>query len=200
MKVLIADNFPELYISKLNNLGLDVAYEPDLKKGDLKEAVSDATILIVRSTKVTGECIKSSPDLSLIIRAGAGVNNIDVKVASEQGIYVSNCPGKNTFAVAELTMGLILALDRRIPDNVQDFHNGKWNKDLYSKADGVYDKKLGIIGVGRIGEEVIRRAHSFGMHVTAWSRSLTDDRASELNIARADSIQKLARHCDIISV
>ncbi|MEX2403896.1 MAG: NAD(P)-dependent oxidoreductase, partial [Balneolales bacterium] len=109
-------------------------------------------------------------------------------------------PGKNSIAVAELAVGLMLAIDRRIPDNVIDFRNGKWNKALYSKADGIFGKKLGVIGVGQIGEEVIKRAQSFGMDVIAWSRSLTPQRAAELDVTYADSIEKMVRQCDIVSV
>ncbi|MEX0774016.1 MAG: 3-phosphoglycerate dehydrogenase family protein [Balneolales bacterium] len=200
MKILIADALPEPHLKKLHDLGLDVMYEPKLTEADLVNAAKDAAILIVRSSKVNAECIKSSPDLSLIVRAGAGVNNIDMKTASDLGIYVSNCPGKNSIAVAELAVGLMLAIDRRIPDNVIDFRNGKWNKALYSKADGIFGKKLGVIGVGQIGEEVIKRAQSFGMDVIAWSRSLTPQRAAELDVTYADSIEKMVRQCDIVSV
>ncbi|MEX2403644.1 MAG: hypothetical protein WD625_05890, partial [Balneolales bacterium] len=90
MKILIADALPEPHLKKLHDLGLDVMYEPKLTEADLVNAAKDAAILIVRSSKVNAECIKSSPDLSLIVRAGAGVNNIDMKTASDLGIYVSN--------------------------------------------------------------------------------------------------------------
>lgn len=200
MKILIADKLPEQHISMLNDLGLDVAYNPGLTEEDLMDSAKDAAILIVRSTKVNAECIKNCPDLSLIIRAGAGVNNIDLKAASELGIYVSNCPGKNAIAVAELAIGLMLALDRSIPDNIIDFRDGKWNKALYSNGKGIFGKKLGIIGTGRIGREVIGRARSFGLEVMAWSRSLTPARADELDIEYAPSIEKLVRQCDIVSV
>ena len=96
--------------------------------------------------------------LSLIVRAGAGVNTIDVAGASRRGIYVSNCPGKNAVAVAELAIGLILALDRRIPDNVAELRAGTWNKKEYSKARGLLGRTLGLIGFGNIGQEVARRA------------------------------------------
>src|SRR3989475_11330256 len=95
--------------------------------------------------------------LSLIVRAGAGVNTINVAAASARGIYVSNCPGKNAIAVAELAFGLILALDRRIPDNVADLRAGKWNKKEYSKARGLFGRTIGLLGYGQIGQEMARR-------------------------------------------
>lgn len=116
------------------------------------------------------------------------------------GIYVANCPGKNSIAVAELTMGLILALDRYLPDNVVDFRNGTWNKAAYSKADGLHGKVLGIVGVGQIGLEVIKRARGFGMPVVAWSRSLTPENAEKLNVRHAAGVEDVASECDILSV
>jgi D-3-phosphoglycerate dehydrogenase len=113
--------------------------------------------------------------LSLIVRAGAGVNTIDVAAASRRGIYVSNCPGKNSVAVAELAFALMLALDRRIPENVDDLKQGKWNKKEFSKARGLYGRALGLIGFGNIGQEVARRARAFGMHVLVWSRRFSDN-------------------------
>ena len=104
-------------------------------------------VLIVRSTKVTAAAM--APSLKLIVRAGAGVNTIDVKAATARGIVVANCPGKNAIAVAELAFGLMLALDRRIPDNVADLRAGKWNKKEYSKARGLYGMTLGLLGAGQ---------------------------------------------------
>src|SRR5689334_23821440 len=108
--------------------------------------------------------------LSLIVRAGAGYNTIDIAAASARGIYVSNCPGKNAIAVAELTFALILALDRRVPDNVADLRAGVWNKKKYSDARGLFGRTLGLLGYGTIAQEVIRRAQVFGMPVVVWSR------------------------------
>src|SRR5262245_13612769 len=118
MKILIADKFPDTGIGELQQAGFDLTYEPDLKDESLTTAVSTtaADVLVVRSTKVPGPTLESGR-LSLVVRAGAGFNTIDVKTASSRGIYVSNCPGKNSVAVAELTFGLMLALDRRIPAN-----------------------------------------------------------------------------------
>src|SRR6185295_4048985 len=116
------------------------------------------------------------------VRAGAGYNTIDVATASKRGIYVSNCPGKNSIAVAELAFALILALDRRVADNVISLRKGEWKKDEYSKAPGLFGRTLGLIGVGQIGSEMIPRAKAFGMHVVAWSRRLDATRAKQLGV------------------
>jgi D-3-phosphoglycerate dehydrogenase len=170
MKVLVADKFETSGLDGLKNAGCDVVYNPDLKNDALKTAIreSAADVLIVRSTKVT-EPMMDGGHMTLIVRAGAGYDNIDVPAASARGIYVANCPGKNSVAVAELAFGLILALDRRLPDNVADLRAGKWNKKEYSKARGLHGRTLGIIGFGNIGQEMARRAQAFSMHIAIWS-------------------------------
>lgn len=200
MNVTLADKLPDKAINNLISLGLDVNNSPQTTASDLDKGLKGSQVLIVRSTVVSAECIQNSPELSLIIRAGAGVNNIDIDAANGLGIYVANCPGKNAVAVAELTMGLILSLDRYLAENVSDFRAGNWNKAAYSKADGVYGKTLGIIGTGQIGSEVIQRAKAFGMNVVAWSRSLTPEIAEEMEIEYAESIVEVASQADILSV
>ena len=165
MKVLIADSLPDKYIQKLKDYDLEVVCEPKLGADDLPDAIKDADILVVRSTVVNAKTIENAQNLNLIIRAGAGYNNIDVSAANKKGVYVANCPGKNAIAVAELAMGLILSLDRQIPDNVIDFRGGKWNKAKYSKGKGLYGKTIAIVGLGNIGKEVAIRARAFGMSV-----------------------------------
>ncbi len=200
MNVYLADKLPPVALDALESLGCTVTENPGATAADLASGVGEAMVLIVRSTKVNAECIANSPSLSLVIRAGAGVNNIDLEAASRRGVFVANCPGQNAIAVAELAFGLILAADRRIPDNVADFRNGMWNKALYSKADGVYGKTLGVLGTGGIGREVIRRAQAFGMNVVAWSRSLTPEGARILGVDRAESAHAVAAACDVLSV
>ncbi|MEX2463013.1 MAG: NAD(P)-dependent oxidoreductase [Balneolaceae bacterium] len=200
MNVYVADKLPEKAINDLKKIGLDVHSEPQTTAADLDKGLSSAQVLIVRSTVVSADCIQKSPELSLIIRAGAGVNNIDLEAASNLGIYVANCPGKNAIAVAELTMGLILSLDRYLGDNVSDFRNGVWNKAAFSKAEGLYGRTMGIVGTGQIGREVIERAKAFGLDVVAWSRSLTHEMAEEMEIEMADSIREVASRSDILSV
>lgn len=201
MKILIADKFESSGIDALKSLGCEVIYDPDLKDDSLVTAIRDsaAEVLVVRSTKVRQPALAAGA-LSLVVRAGAGYNTIDVKAASSLGIFVSNCPGKNAVAVAELAFGLVLALDRRIPDNVAELRAGKWNKKEYSKAHGLRGRTIGLIGLGQIGCEMIPRAHAFGMNVVGWSRSLTPESASRMGIAFRQTIIELANECDVVSV
>jgi D-3-phosphoglycerate dehydrogenase len=201
MRVLIADKFEQSGRDGLEAAGCDYSYQPELKDESLVEAIRTYApdALVVRSTKVT-EAMMEAGALKLVVRAGAGYNTIDVAAASRRGIYVSNCPGKNSIAVAELAFALILALDRRIADNVIALRQGQWNKKEFSKARGLYGRTLGLVGTGQIGREVIKRAYAFGMPVVAWSKSLTDERAAELGIERKDSVLEVARAADIVSV
>src|SRR5207247_4370827 len=146
----------------LKAAGCEVVYEPELKDDALTDAIrkTGAYVLVVRSTNVTAPMLEAGA-LSLVVRAGAGFNTIDVATASTRGIYVSNCPGKNAIAVAELAFALLLALDRRIAENVADLRAGAWNKKEYSKARGLFGRTLGLLGYGNIGHEVARRAHAF---------------------------------------
>src|ERR671929_2142390 len=201
MRVLIADKFEQSGRDGLDASGCEFSYQPDVKDEALVEAIRSygPDVLVVRSTKVTEQMLDAGA-LKLIVRAGAGYNTIDVAAASRRGIYVSNCPGKNSVAVAELAFALILALDRRIADNVIALRAGQWNKKEFSKARGLYGRTLGLVGTGQIGREMITRARAFGMPVVAWSRSLTEERAAELGVERRDSPADVARDADIVSV
>jgi D-3-phosphoglycerate dehydrogenase len=201
MKVLVGDKFEQSGLDGLKALGVDVQYSPDLSDATLEQALKEtgADVLVVRSTKVT-EPMMDSSKLGVIIRAGAGYNTIDVAAASNRGILVTNCPGKNSQAVAELAFGLILALDRHIPDNVAELRSGKWNKKRFSKAKGLYGRTLGIVGMGTIGQEMIPRAKAFGMNVVAFSRWITPEIAAALGIGRAATLEELAAMSDVVSV
>lgn len=201
MRVLVADKFEKSGIEGLKAIGAEVLYEPDLKDEALAARLAESCIevLIVRSTKVTAPMIEGSR-LSVIVRAGAGYNTIDVEAASRQGVLVTNCPGKNSQAVAELAFGLIIACDRHIPDNVATLRAGKWNKKGFSVAKGLCGRTLGLIGMGKISQEMIPRARAFGMNVIAYSRWMTPDIAAALGIGRASTPLDLARMSDAISV
>ncbi|MBI2943715.1 MAG: hydroxyacid dehydrogenase [Candidatus Wallbacteria bacterium] len=201
MKILVADKYPEAGLASLRALGFELVYEPEAKGEALAKAVasSGADVLVVRSSQVDKVALEAGR-LALVIRAGAGTNTIDVKTASALGIYVSNCPGKNSVAVAELAFGLILALDRRIPEGVAELKAGKWNKKEYSKASGLFGRTLGLIGVGSIGREMVARAKAFGLSVVAWSRSLTPQKAAQLGIEHAATPEAVAAEADILSV
>ncbi|HWI18919.1 MAG TPA: 3-phosphoglycerate dehydrogenase family protein [Vicinamibacterales bacterium] len=207
MKVLVADKFEKSGLEALKAAGCEVLFQPDASGDALVEAIrtSQASVLVVRSTQVT-EQMMDAGTLSLIVRAGAGVNTIDVAAASKRGIYVSNCPGKNSVAVAELTMGLILALDRRIPANVSELKAGKWNKKEYSKAKGLMGQTLGLLGFGHIGREVAKRARAFGMPVLVWTRRFSADPAArqaaqdEFGIQVVSTPEELLAKSDIVSL
>jgi D-3-phosphoglycerate dehydrogenase len=201
MRVLIADKFEQSGRDGLQAIGCDVSFQPDLKDDALTEAIHQQMpdVLVVRGTKVT-EPMLAAGQIKLVVRAGAGFNTIDVAAASRRGIYVSNCPGKNSIAVAELAFALMLALDRRIADNVIALRRGEWNKKEFSKARGLFGRTLGLVGVGKIGAEMIPRARAFGMRIVAWSRSLTPERAAELGVEYKASPAGVACDADIVSV
>lgn len=201
MKVLVADKFEQSGRDGLQALGCEVSYQPDLKDEALVNAIADVApdVLVVRGTKVTEPMLAAGP-IKLVVRAGAGYNTIDVAAASKRGIYVSNCPGKNSIAVAELAFALILALDRRIVDSAVALRRGEWNKKEFAKARGLYGRTLGLIGVGKIGQEMISRARAFGMPVIAWSRSLTPVRAAELGVTHKESPKAVAAEADVVSL
>ena len=201
MRVLIADKFEQSGRDGLESLGCKVSYEPDAKDDSLVAAITSTSpdVLVVRGTKVTEPMLDAGP-IKLVVRAGAGYNTIDVAAASKRGIYVSNCPGKNSIAVAELAFALILALDRRVADNVVTLRQGQWNKKEFSKARGLFGRTLGLIGVGKIGQEMVPRAQAFGMPVVAWSRSLTPERAAHLGVEYKQTALDVARSADIVSV
>jgi D-3-phosphoglycerate dehydrogenase len=201
MRVLIADQFEQVGIDGIAAAGCEVIYQPALADEQLADALAstNADVLVVRSTKVT-DAMLANASLSLIVRAGAGVNTIDVNSASRRGIYVSNCPGKNAIAVAELTLALILALDRRIAENVIDLRAGKWNKKEHSKAKGLFGRTLGIIGYGSIGQEVASRAKAFGMPVVVWSRRFEKGSGIDPSVTVLPSPEDVGARADVLSV
>jgi D-3-phosphoglycerate dehydrogenase len=204
MKVLIADKFEQTGIDGLKAADCEVLFQPDLKNAALATAIRDsgAEVLIVRGTPVTAAMLEGGA-LSLVVRAGAGYNTIDVAAASARGIYVSNCPGKNAIAVAELTFALILSLDRRVPDSVAELRAGHWNKKEYSKARGLFGRTIGLLGYGAIGQEVATRALAFGMSVVVWSRRFADGREpppSDASIQVAASLDDVAKVADVLSL
>jgi len=213
MKVLVADQFEQSGLDGLKAAGCEVVYDPALRDDALMMALGEtrAEALVVRSTRVTATMMDAG-SLALIVRAGAGYNTIDVTAASARGIYVANCPGRNAIAVAELAFGLILALDRRIPDNVAELRAGRWNKKEFSKATGLYGRTLGILGFGSIAQELARRAQAFGLNIVIWSRRFDENPGVDLGtyglertgrdsrVTIAPSPQAVAEQADILSV
>ena len=202
MKVLIADKFEKVGVDGLKELGCEVIMQPELTAEQLPDAIRavDPAILIVRGTKVSAAALAGGPSLGLVIRAGAGIDTIDVAAASARGIFVSNCPGRNSLAVAELAIGLLLSCDRRIPDQVAELRAGRWQKGEYSKARGLYGRTLGIVGLGQIGREIAKRAQAFGMRVAAWSRNLTIEEAASIGVEYCQTPLDVARVSDAVSI
>jgi D-3-phosphoglycerate dehydrogenase / 2-oxoglutarate reductase len=202
VKVLVADKFEQSGLDGLAAAGCDPIYQPDLKDDALRDAIvqTGADVLVVRGTAVTAAMLEAGA-LTLVVRAGAGYNTIDVATASRRGIYVSNCPGRNAIAVAELTIGLILSLDRRIPDAVAELRAGKWNKKEFSKARGLFGNTLGLIGYGNIGQEVAKRGLALGLEVVVWSRRFADaGTRPELPVAVLPTLEAVAEASDVVSV
>ena len=206
MRILCADALADHLLEPLRQQGHEVEVSPELTADTLPTALAEnpADILVVRSTKVTEDAIAASNKLGLIVRAGAGTDNIYKLAASHRGVYVSNVPGQNAIAVAELAMGLMLSIDRNIPAGMADFANGKWDKARYSKADGIYGKTVAIIGLGEIGLALATRAVSFGMTVTALAKpgrsQRTLDRIDAAGITLVDSLDELLSAADVVSL
>ena len=203
MKILIADSLPEDKIEILREKNYECIVEPDLSAEQIPEKISGIEVLVVRSTEVTSEVFEKSDSLGLVVRSGAGVNTIDCQAAADFGVYVCNVPGTNSIAVAELTMGLMIAIDRHIPSATADLKEGKWNKKMYSKAQGLFGKTIGIIGLGEIGLAVAERAKSFGMTVIAKKATRKPEAESKIRstgIKLVDTIEDLIEESDVISI
>lgn len=206
MRVLLADPCHPSAVGKLSAAGFECIEKPQVEAGELGPLLAggEFDVLVVRSTLVTAEAITASRSLSLIVRAGAGFNNIDVAAASARGIYVCNTPGRNAVAVAELTMGLMVALDRHVADAAADLRGGIWDKPRYGEARGLKSRSLGIVGLGRIGMAVAERAAGFGMRLHAVRRPGRDPqvhrRIEELNFTLHDDLVEMAAICDVLTL
>ncbi|MBI5516066.1 MAG: hypothetical protein HY909_19945 [Deltaproteobacteria bacterium] len=201
MKVLVADKLEEEALAGLRALpGVEVVSAPGVSRDELPGALGGVNVLVVRSKEVSAQAMEAGTSLALVVRAGAGVNTIDVKAASARGVSVANCPGKNAIAVAELAIGFMLAADRRIPEANRSLREGRWEKSEFGKADGLYGKTVGIAGLGAIGRETALRARALGLKVHGWSRSLTEEQASDLGVTRHASLLSLARASEILSL
>jgi len=171
-----------------------------LTEAELLPVVADATALVVRSeTKVTRKVIEAAKQLRVVGRAGVGVDNVDVEAATQHGIVVMNTPGGNTVTTAELSFALLLALARKVPQAHSSMTAGKWDRKLFQGLE-LAGKTLGVLGMGRIGTEVAKRAVAFGMRVIAYDPYLTEDRARAIGAEFADSVDELYRVADFITV
>lgn len=203
MEILVADRFPETHLARLRELGHDVDHRPDLQVDDLAAAVAGRQVLVVRSTRVPRAVLEAADALRLVVRAGSGTDTIDADAAAEHGIAVCNVPGRNALAVAELAFGLLLALDRRLPDQVADLRGGRWRKKEYQRAEGVAGRRVGVVGVGDIGLAFAQRAAAFACHVHVVAKAdrapEVRDRLEELGATEVADLEALAAACDVLS-
>lgn len=204
VKVLLADSLPDAAVQRLFAAGDEVVIRPELSEQDLPGAIAGIEALVVRSTKVSAQAIEAADKLGIIVRAGAGTNNIDCESAAGIGILVCNVPGRNALAVAELTLGLLISVDRHIADATADLREGTWNKKAYSKSDGLFGRTMGVIGLGDIGLAVAERAAAFGLDVLAVSKQGREpqslDRAERAGITFVDDLATLLSSSDIVSL
>lgn len=203
MHIFVADRLPAECLEALRKDGHTVTENAGLSGGELADEL-DHDVLIVRSTRVTAETLDACERLTLVIRAGSGTNTIDTDAAAERGVYVCNVPGGNAVAVAELAIGLLAAIDRRIPDNVADLRDGRWRKSTYQKARGLYGRNVGVIGLGEIGLAFAERAAALGMRVHGVRRSGRDPettkRIEQIGIRLVGDLETLATICDVLSL
>ena len=204
MRILFADKIDAGRLGWLEAAGHECVVKPELEADDLPEHIAGVEVLVVRSTEVTRKVFKAADELAMVLRAGAGTDTIDCDGASKYGIYVCNVPGRNAVAVAELTMGLLLAIDRQIVDASSDLRSGRWDKSRYMGASGLKGRRMAIVGMGAIGIEVARRAAAFGIEVAALYRSdrsrelLADMRRLEIEVA--PDYDTLLRDAHIVSL
>lgn len=203
MKILFADKFPAAFADQLVEMGHECTVRPELKAEDLPAAIGDSEILVVRSTRVTAEALAGASALKMVIRAGAGTNTIDKEAAARRGIPVCNVPGRNAIAVAELAMGLLICIDRQIPDNVSQIRQGQWNKKRFSEAKGLFGHDIGVVGLGAIGMAMAERTHAFGMKLNIIRRPDRSpevaSRLTDLGAVEHEDLFALAGACDILS-
>lgn len=205
MRILVADKLPEHFGTTMRAAGHECEAAPDLSEASLPGAVAGADVLVVRSTKVTAETLQAADSLRLVVRAGSGTNTIDCDEATRLGVRVANVPGRNAVAVAELTMGLLLAVDRAIPESTAELRAGRWDKKRFSAVgQGLYGRSLGIVGLGNIGLAVAERAAAFGMPLLAQAKGSRSDEAArrieELGIELVPDLVTLAERVDVLTL
>jgi len=199
MKILISDSLSKQGVELLEKAGFTVVVKSKMPKDELFKEISDADGLIVRSgTKVTEELIAAAPKLKIVGRAGSGLDNVDTPAATKRGIVVMNTPGGNTVTTAEHTMSMICAMSRRIPQATASVKAGKWEKDKFMGVE-LYNKVLGIVGVGQIGSHLTKMAQGIGMRVIAYDPYLAAERAEKMGVTMM-ALPDLFKNADIISV
>src|SRR4030042_4852094 len=199
MKVLSSDNISTKGIERLKKAGLEVDIKTGMNPDQLKACIGDYHGLIISvSTKVTSDKIEAAKNLKVIARAGSGLDNVDKTPATKKGIVVMNTPGGNTITTAEHTIALIVSLARQIPQATMSTKAGKWEKKKFMGIE-LFNKTLGVIGIGNIGSQVAKRTQGFAMNVIAYDPFLSGERAKTMGVEKVD-LKELFRRSDFITI
>ncbi len=199
MKVLVSDNISTKGIEILKKAGLDVDVKTGMKPEELVAVIGDYHGLVVRSaTKVTAKIIDAASNLKVIGRAGSGLDNVDLTAATKKGIVVMNTPGGNTITTAEHTFSLMCAIARQIPQATASMKEGKWEKKRFMGVE-LFNKTLGVIGIGNIGSQVAKRAQAFAMNVIAYDPFLSEEKAKDMGVEKVN-LEELFRRSDFITI
>jgi len=199
MKVLVSDNLSQKGVEILKKAGLDVEVKTGMKPDELAENIGNYHGLVVRSaTKVTSKIIDAASNLKVIGRAGSGLDNVDITAATKKGIVVMNAPGGNTITTAEHTIALMFALARQIPQATASMKQGKWEKKKFMGVE-LFNKTLGVVGIGNIGSQVAKRAQAFAMNVIAYDPFLSEEKAEAMGVEKV-SLEELFRRSDFITI
>lgn len=200
MKTLVACELPADTIEQLRALAVDVVYAPRATPQELRDQLADASLLIVGGARISGEMIDRARTLQMIVHAGCGPGEIAVDHASARAVFVTHCPDKHAEAVAELALGLVLALDRRIVEHTIALRDGRWTRSDAALARGLAGRTLGILGYGPTGRLLAHRARAFDMRVVAWSPRLPSEAAPDEDVEYCNWPRELARQSDIVAV
>jgi D-3-phosphoglycerate dehydrogenase / 2-oxoglutarate reductase len=199
-RVLVKEKIGDPGVRRLREAGLEVDLGLDWEDGKLAERIGEYEGILIRSaTRLTADLIERADRLRVIGRAGVGVDNVDVPAATKRGIVVANAPQSNVVTAAEHTMALLLALARNIPQADASLHAGRWDRSKFSGVE-LYDKTLGIVGFGRIGQLVAERARGFGMRVLAYDPYVGAERYRDLGVERAEGSDELYARADFITI
>jgi D-3-phosphoglycerate dehydrogenase len=199
-RILISDKMsPEGLSYFTGREGFEIIYNPEITMEELAAQIGDYDALVIRSrSRVTRATLDRPGKLKIIGRAGAGVDNVDVEAATERGVIVMNTPGGNTLSTAEHTISMMLSLARRIPFADRTMHEGKWEKSGIMGVE-MFEKTLGIVGVGKIGREVATRMRAFGMDVLVYDPFLTEEAAAQMGVTLAD-VDTIVEKADVLTV
>ncbi|HIP35062.1 MAG TPA: phosphoglycerate dehydrogenase, partial [Methanothermococcus okinawensis] len=199
VNILITDEIHKDAVEILKRVG-EVEIATNLNKMELKRKIKDIDVIVIRSgTKLTRDILEHAKKLKIIARAGVGVDNIDIQYATEKGIIVVNSPDASSISVAELTMGLMLSAARNIPQATASLKRGEWDRKSFKGVE-LYGKTLGVIGLGRIGQQVVKRAKAFGMNIVGYDPYISEEVARSLGVKLLSDINELCKVSDFITL